>query len=89
MGSGATTATVIRNHLSANASRNPVIGDRAFGTTPEAVAAQAVTFFVGLEASGVRGCDRTKDWSRSSARPKTEGATKRHVSQSMQEVSTK
>ena len=35
---------------------NPVIGDRAFGATPEVVAAQAVAFLRGLEAAGVRGC---------------------------------
>lgn len=35
---------------------NPVIGDRAFGTTPEAVALHAAAFLRGLEAAGVRGC---------------------------------
>jgi beta-N-acetylhexosaminidase len=38
---------------------NPVIGDRAFGTTPEAVSARALAFWRGLEASGkVRGCGK-------------------------------
>jgi len=35
---------------------NPVIGDRAFGDTPERVAAQAAAFLRGLEDAGVRGC---------------------------------
>ena len=36
--------------------QNPIIGDRAFGTVPEAAARQALAFFRGLESSGVRGC---------------------------------
>jgi beta-N-acetylhexosaminidase len=37
---------------------NPVIGHRAFGTTPEAVAAQALAFWRGLRAAGVLGCGK-------------------------------
>lgn len=35
---------------------NPVIGDRAFGSTAAAVSRHAVAFLGGLEAAGVRGC---------------------------------
>ncbi len=37
---------------------NQVIGDRAFGETPEAAARHALAFWRGLEASGVRGCGK-------------------------------
>jgi len=37
---------------------NPIIGDRAFGTEPEATASQALAFWRGLEQSGVRGCGK-------------------------------
>jgi len=37
---------------------NPVIGNRAFGETPEAVATHAVAFWRGLRASGVVGCGK-------------------------------
>jgi beta-N-acetylhexosaminidase len=37
---------------------NPVIGNRAFGTTPEAVAAQAVAFWRGLRGAGLVGCGK-------------------------------
>lgn len=35
---------------------NPIIGDRAFGETPEQAARQAAAFLRGLESAGVRGC---------------------------------
>jgi beta-N-acetylhexosaminidase len=37
---------------------NPVIGNRAFGTTPAAVAAHALAFWRGLRAAGVVGCGK-------------------------------
>jgi len=37
---------------------NPVIGTRAFGVTPEAVAAHALAFWRGLRAAGVVGCGK-------------------------------
>jgi beta-N-acetylhexosaminidase len=37
---------------------NPVIGDRAFGTTPAAVATQALAFWRGLRAAGLVGCGK-------------------------------
>jgi beta-N-acetylhexosaminidase len=37
---------------------NPVIGNRAFGTTPQAVAAQALAFWRGLKAAGLVGCGK-------------------------------
>jgi beta-N-acetylhexosaminidase len=37
---------------------NPVIGNRAFATTPEEVAAQAVAFWRGLRGAGVLGCGK-------------------------------
>jgi beta-N-acetylhexosaminidase len=37
---------------------NPVIGNRAFGTTPEAVATQALAFWRGLRAAGLVGCGK-------------------------------
>ena len=37
---------------------NPVIGNRAFGTTPETVAAQAVAFWRGLRGAGLVGCGK-------------------------------
>jgi len=37
---------------------NPVIGDRAFGTTPEAVATHALAFWRGLRAAGLVGCGK-------------------------------
>jgi beta-N-acetylhexosaminidase len=37
---------------------NPVIGNRAFGTTPDAVARQALAFWRGLRAAGVVGCGK-------------------------------
>ena len=37
---------------------NPVIGKRAFGTTPEAVAAHALAFWRGLRSAGVLGCGK-------------------------------
>jgi beta-N-acetylhexosaminidase len=38
--------------------QNPVIGNRAFGVTPEAVAAQALAFWRGLRAAGLVGCGK-------------------------------
>jgi beta-N-acetylhexosaminidase len=37
---------------------NPVIGTRAFGVTPEAVAEQALAFWRGLRAAGLVGCGK-------------------------------
>jgi beta-N-acetylhexosaminidase len=37
---------------------NPIIGDRAFGTTPEDASRHALAFWRGLEAAGVRGCGK-------------------------------
>jgi beta-N-acetylhexosaminidase len=37
---------------------NPVIGNRAFGVSPEAVARQALAFWRGLRAAGVVGCGK-------------------------------
>jgi beta-N-acetylhexosaminidase len=37
---------------------NPVIGNRAFGTTAETVAAQALAFWRGLRAAGLVGCGK-------------------------------
>ncbi len=37
---------------------NPVIGNRAFGTNPDAVATQALAFWRGLRAAGVLGCGK-------------------------------
>ncbi len=37
---------------------NPVIGNRAFGTTPETVARQALAFWRGLRAAGLVGCGK-------------------------------
>ena len=37
---------------------NPVIGNRAFGTTPEAVARQALAFWRGLRGAGLVGCGK-------------------------------
>jgi beta-N-acetylhexosaminidase len=37
---------------------NPVIGDRAFGSGAAAATAQALAFWRGLEAAGVRGCGK-------------------------------
>ncbi len=37
---------------------NPVIGDRAFGTTPEAVVEHALAFAAGLEDAGVASCGK-------------------------------
>src|SRR5580693_8178517 len=37
---------------------NPVIGNRAFGTTPEAVVAQALAFWRGLRGAGLVGCGK-------------------------------
>jgi beta-N-acetylhexosaminidase len=37
---------------------NPVIGNRAFGVTPEAVATQALSFWRGLRGAGVVGCGK-------------------------------
>ncbi len=37
---------------------NPVIGNRAFGTTPEVVAAQALAFWRGLRGAGLVGCGK-------------------------------
>jgi beta-N-acetylhexosaminidase len=37
---------------------NPVIGNRAFGTTAEAVAAQALAFWRGLRGAGLVGCGK-------------------------------
>jgi beta-N-acetylhexosaminidase len=37
---------------------NPVIGDRAFGRTPEAVIVHALAFWRGLRAAGVLGCGK-------------------------------
>ncbi|HVZ73958.1 MAG TPA: beta-N-acetylhexosaminidase [Polyangia bacterium] len=37
---------------------NPVIGNRAFGTTPQAVTTQALAFWRGLRGAGVVGCGK-------------------------------
>jgi beta-N-acetylhexosaminidase len=37
---------------------NPVIGNRAFGSSPEAVAGQALAFWRGLRAAGLVGCGK-------------------------------
>jgi beta-N-acetylhexosaminidase len=37
---------------------NPVIGNRAFGVTPDAVAAHALAFWRGLRAAGLVGCGK-------------------------------
>jgi beta-N-acetylhexosaminidase len=37
---------------------NPIIGDRAFGKTPESAAAGALAFLAGLESTGVAGCGK-------------------------------
>lgn len=37
---------------------NPVIGNRAFGTTPEAVSTHALAFWRGLRSAGVLGCGK-------------------------------
>jgi beta-N-acetylhexosaminidase len=37
---------------------NPIIGDRAFGSTPDDVARLGLAFWRGLEAAGVRGCGK-------------------------------
>jgi beta-N-acetylhexosaminidase len=37
---------------------NPIIGDRAFGTTPELAVRHALAFWRGLDAAGVRGCGK-------------------------------
>ena len=37
---------------------NPVIGNRAFGTTPEAVSGQALAFWRGLRGAGLVGCGK-------------------------------
>ena len=39
-------------------SANPIIGDRAFSSDPEAAADAALSFWKGLEAEGVRGCGK-------------------------------
>jgi beta-N-acetylhexosaminidase len=39
-------------------SANPIIGDRAFSSDPEAAAETALAFWRGLEAEGVRGCGK-------------------------------
>lgn len=38
--------------------QNPIIGDRAFGATPEGAGARALAFLEGLEGAGVRGCGK-------------------------------
>ena len=38
--------------------QNPVIGNRAFGTAPEVVAAQALAFWRGLRGAGLVGCGK-------------------------------
>ncbi|HZS40213.1 MAG TPA: beta-N-acetylhexosaminidase [Polyangia bacterium] len=38
--------------------QNPIIGDRAFATEPAEAARQALAFWRGLEAAGVRGCGK-------------------------------
>ncbi len=38
--------------------QNPIIGDRAFGTTAAAASRHALAFWRGLEAAGVRGCGK-------------------------------
>ncbi|HKY61884.1 MAG TPA: glycoside hydrolase family 3 N-terminal domain-containing protein, partial [bacterium] len=37
---------------------NPIIGDRAFSSDPEAASEAALSFWRGLEAEGVRGCGK-------------------------------
>jgi len=37
---------------------NPIIGDRAFGTSPDQAARHALAFWRGLESAGVRGCGK-------------------------------
>ncbi len=48
-------APVLDVHTNAD---NPIIGDRAFGTEPQAAAGQALAFWRGLESAGVRGCGK-------------------------------
>ncbi|HCU24907.1 MAG TPA: beta-N-acetylhexosaminidase [Deltaproteobacteria bacterium] len=38
--------------------KNPIIGDRAFAATPEAVSQAALAFWRGLESEGVKGCGK-------------------------------
>jgi beta-N-acetylhexosaminidase len=55
LGIGWDFAPVLDVHTNA---ANPVIGNRAFGVTPEAVAAHALAFWRGLRAAGVLGCGK-------------------------------
>jgi len=55
LGIGWNFAPVLDVHTN---SANPVIGNRAFGTTPEAVTAQALAFWRGLRAAGLVGCGK-------------------------------
>jgi beta-N-acetylhexosaminidase len=55
LGIGWDFAPVLDVHTNA---ANPVIGTRAFGTTPEAVATHALAFWRGLRAAGLVGCGK-------------------------------
>ncbi|MEP6654129.1 MAG: beta-N-acetylhexosaminidase [Myxococcales bacterium] len=55
LGIGWNFAPVLDVHTNAD---NPVIGNRAFGTTPEAVTAHALAFWRGLRGAGVVGCGK-------------------------------
>jgi beta-N-acetylhexosaminidase len=55
LGIGWTLAPVLDIHTNP---ANPVIGNRAFGTTPAAVITHALSFWRGLRAAGVQGCGK-------------------------------
>jgi beta-N-acetylhexosaminidase len=55
LGIGWNFAPVLDVHTNA---ANPVIGNRAFGTTTSAVITHALAFWAGLRAAGVRGCGK-------------------------------
>jgi beta-N-acetylhexosaminidase len=55
LGIGWDLAPVLDVHTN---SANPVIGRRAFGTTPDAVCGHALAFWRGLRSSGVLGCGK-------------------------------
>jgi beta-N-acetylhexosaminidase len=55
LGIGWNFAPVLDVHTNAD---NPVIGNRAFGTTADAVATHALAFWRGLRAAGVLGCGK-------------------------------
>ena len=55
LGIGWDFAPVLDVHTNAS---NPVIGNRAFGTTPESVVVHALAFWRGLRAAGLVGCGK-------------------------------